>query len=246
MHSFTSASRTAPVAAGTFKYDISNNGTLADPFTGKRAGRRDPRDQGQRNGNVQRPDRQPRDREYGGCEFSSQAFGIILGARGGGGSHTTRIRRNTVREFFDRGIVLEAGEGSPALTATVDSTVSDFRRCHKFAARDPFRFRYSGRRQRADHHRCPRQSDRQRGRRAAGRRGLPDAHGQLQRCFHRRLRRRQLERERAGVHRWPQPRWDEFRRDAGSLRHLQQRTRRAAACARSAHASTRAVARDSG
>jgi hypothetical protein len=58
---------------------------------------------------------------------SAQAVGIHASARGAGGSHTTLINNNQVYQYFDRGIVLEAGEGSPALTATVtNNTVSNF------------------------------------------------------------------------------------------------------------------------
>jgi len=58
---------------------------------------------------------------------AAQSVGIHASARGAGGSHTTLIHSNEVYEYFDRGIVLEAGEGSPTLVATVtDNTVSDF------------------------------------------------------------------------------------------------------------------------
>jgi hypothetical protein len=37
------------------------------------------------------------------------------------------IQNNTVKQYFDRGIVLEAGEGSPSFTASVlNNAVSDF------------------------------------------------------------------------------------------------------------------------
>jgi hypothetical protein len=58
---------------------------------------------------------------------SCEAFGIIVGAPGAGGSHTTLINDNQVRQYFDRFIVLEAGEGSAALNGTVtNNTVSNF------------------------------------------------------------------------------------------------------------------------
>src|SRR6185503_8129612 len=58
---------------------------------------------------------------------SEQAFGIYASARGAGGSHTTLIANNTVRQYFDRGILMEAGEGAAALNATVtNNTVSNF------------------------------------------------------------------------------------------------------------------------
>jgi VCBS repeat-containing protein len=58
---------------------------------------------------------------------SAQAVGIHASARGAGGSHTTLITGNTVRQYFDRGIVLEAGEGAPTFVATVaNNTVDNF------------------------------------------------------------------------------------------------------------------------
>ncbi len=57
---------------------------------------------------------------------SLQASGIIVGSRGAGGSHTTLIHSNEVYQYNDRGIIVEAGEGDAALTATITSnTVSD-------------------------------------------------------------------------------------------------------------------------
>ena len=59
------------------------------------------------------------------AQNSRSAF--MPSARGAGGSHTTLIDGNQVYQYFDRGIVLEAGEGSPTLVATVtDNTVSNF------------------------------------------------------------------------------------------------------------------------
>ena len=44
-----------------------------------------------------------------------------------GGSHTTLINNNKVRQYNDRGIVTEAGEGGPAFNATItNNTVSNF------------------------------------------------------------------------------------------------------------------------
>ncbi len=56
-----------------------------------------------------------------------QSVGIHASARGAGGLHTTLIHSNEVYQYHDRGIVLEAGEGSPTFVATVTSnTVSNF------------------------------------------------------------------------------------------------------------------------
>ena len=74
---------------------------------------------------------------------SEQAFGIYASARGAGGSHTTLINNNTVRQYFDRGILLEAGEGAAAFNATVtNNTVSQLRRRHQLVARHSLRQRY--------------------------------------------------------------------------------------------------------
>jgi hypothetical protein len=113
---------------GTFTYEVSNNGTVAVPFRGNRQGGAIHVNKGSGTGtfsgsienNVIGDPAIP-------LSGSAEAFGIIVGARGAGGSHTTLINGNQVREYFDRGIVLEAGEGSAALNATVtNNTVSDF------------------------------------------------------------------------------------------------------------------------
>ena len=50
---------------------------------------------------------------------SIEASGIVIGARGAGGTHTTLIEDNNIFGWNDRAIVLENGEGSPTLNATV-------------------------------------------------------------------------------------------------------------------------------
>jgi VCBS repeat-containing protein len=58
---------------------------------------------------------------------SAEAFGIIVGSRGAGGSHTVLITSNTIRQYFDRGIVAQAGEGNASLNITVtNNTVTEF------------------------------------------------------------------------------------------------------------------------
>ena len=58
---------------------------------------------------------------------AAQSVGIHASARGAGGSHTTLISNNQVYQYFDRGIVVEAGEGAPTLNVTVtNNTVSNF------------------------------------------------------------------------------------------------------------------------
>jgi hypothetical protein len=113
---------------GIFKYDISNNGTDADPIVGNKQGGAIFVNKGSGTATfsgriVNNVIGNPAVAGSG----SEQAVGIHASARGAGGSHTTLIHNNKVREYFDRGIVLEAGEGSPALVATVtNNTVSDF------------------------------------------------------------------------------------------------------------------------
>ena len=50
---------------------------------------------------------------------SIEASGIVIGARGASGTHTTLIEDNNVFGWNDRGIILENGEGNPTLNATV-------------------------------------------------------------------------------------------------------------------------------
>ena len=113
---------------GTATYNISDNGTVAVPFRGNRQGGAIHVNKGSGTatfaGTIQ-------NNVIGDpavvASGSAEAFGIIVGARGAGGSHTTLINNNLVRQYFDRGIVLEAGEGSAALNANVtNNTVANF------------------------------------------------------------------------------------------------------------------------
>ena len=69
---------------------------------------------------------------------SSEASGIDVEAHGAGGSHTTVISNNTVRQFHNDGILILAGEGNAALNATVtgntvsnpDASVASFHGVH--------------------------------------------------------------------------------------------------------------------
>ncbi|ROZ61503.1 hypothetical protein, partial [Ramlibacter sp. WS9] len=112
---------------GSLEYDISGNGTLADPFIGNKQGGAIFVNKGSGTGVFSG---QITNNVIGNPAVansgSEQAVGIHASARGAGGSHTTLISGNVVREYFDRGIVLEAGEGSPTFVATViNNTVSD-------------------------------------------------------------------------------------------------------------------------
>src|SRR6185369_4668563 len=113
---------------GTFNYDISNNGTAAVPLTGNKQGGMIHVNKGSGTGTFSG---RIQNNFIGNAAIvgsgSEQAFGIYASARGAGGSHTTLIDGNTVRQYFDRGILMEAGEGSATLDATVtNNTVSDF------------------------------------------------------------------------------------------------------------------------
>jgi hypothetical protein len=113
---------------GTCTYEISNNGTVGVPFRGNRQVGAIHVNKGSGTGTFSGSieNNVIGDPALTGSG-SSEAFGIIVGARGAGGSHTTLINNNQIRQYFDRGIVLEAGEGSAALNATVtNNTVSNF------------------------------------------------------------------------------------------------------------------------
>src|SRR6185295_19200388 len=113
---------------GSFNYDISNNGTPLAPHVGNNQGGMIHVNKGSGtgtfNGRIQI-------NFIGNAAIvksgSEQAFGIYASARGAGGSHTTLINNNTVRQYFDRGILMEAGEGAAALDATItNNTVDNF------------------------------------------------------------------------------------------------------------------------
>jgi uncharacterized repeat protein (TIGR01451 family) len=113
---------------GTFNYDISNNGTAAVPLVGNRQGGMIHVNKGSGTGSFSG---RIQNNFIGDAAIvnsgSLEAFGIIVGTRGAGGSHTTLIDNNTVRQYEDRGIVSQAGEGAAALNATItNNTVSDF------------------------------------------------------------------------------------------------------------------------
>ena len=113
---------------GTFNYDISNNGTALAPLTGNKQGGMIHVNKGSGTGTFSG---RIQNNFIGNAAIvgsgSSQAFGIYASARGAGGSHTTLINNNTVRQYFDRGILTEAGEGAAALNATItNNTVDNF------------------------------------------------------------------------------------------------------------------------
>jgi uncharacterized repeat protein (TIGR01451 family) len=113
---------------GTFNYDVSNNGTAVAPLVGNRQGGMINVNKGSGTGTFSG---RIQNNFIGNAAVvnsgSLEAFGIIVGARGAGGSHTTLIDGNTIRQYEDRGIVTETGEGAAAMDATItNNTVSNF------------------------------------------------------------------------------------------------------------------------
>ena len=114
---------------GTFTYEVSNNGSVAVPFRGNRQGGAIHVNKGSGTGTFSgsiekqtssetRPWSAPDPRRPSASSWERGA----QGAR-----NTTLINNNQVRQYFDRGIVTQAGEGSAALNATVtNNTVSNF------------------------------------------------------------------------------------------------------------------------
>jgi methionine-rich copper-binding protein CopC len=113
---------------GTFNYDVSNNGTAVAPLVGNRQGGMINVNKGSGTGTFSG---RIQNNFIGNAAVANsgslEAFGIIVGARGAGGSHTTLIDSNTIRQYEDRGIVTETGEGAAAMNATItNNTVSNF------------------------------------------------------------------------------------------------------------------------
>jgi len=112
---------------GTLTYDILNNGTVANPLVGNRQGGAMHVNKGSGtgtfSGNISNNViGDPAVNSSG----SSEASGIDVEAHGSGGSHTTVISSNLVRQFHNDGILLLAGEGNATLNATVTgNTVSN-------------------------------------------------------------------------------------------------------------------------
>ncbi len=105
---------------GTFTYDILNNGTALNPLVGNRQGGAMHVNKGSGTGTFSGT---ISGNFIGNAAVdgsgSSEASGIDVEAHGSGGSHTTVISNNTVRQFHNDGILLVAGEGSAAFNATV-------------------------------------------------------------------------------------------------------------------------------
>jgi uncharacterized repeat protein (TIGR01451 family) len=112
---------------GTFTYDILNNGTVAQPLVGNRQGGAMHVNKGSGTGTFSGTiSNNVIGNPAVNGSGSSEASGIDVEAHGAGGSHTTVISNNQVRQFHNDGILLLAGEGNAALNATVTgNTVSN-------------------------------------------------------------------------------------------------------------------------
>ena len=112
---------------GTFTYDILSNGTVGNPLVGNRQGGAMHVNKGSCTGTFSGmiSNNVIGDPAVNGSG-SSEASGIDVEAHGSGGSHTTVISNNLVRQFHNDGILVLAGEGNAALNATVTgNTVSN-------------------------------------------------------------------------------------------------------------------------
>jgi len=112
---------------GAFTYDILNNGTVGSPLVGNRQGGAMHVNKGSGTGTFSGTisNNVIGDPAVNGSG-SSEASGIDVEAHGSGGSHTTVISNNLVRQFHNDGILVLAGEGNAALNATVTgNTVSN-------------------------------------------------------------------------------------------------------------------------
>jgi hypothetical protein len=112
---------------GTLTYNISNNGTVANPLVGNNSGGAMHVNKGSGTGSFSGT---ISNNVIGDPAVNSSgslnASGIDVEAHGSGGSHTTVISNNLVRQFHNDGILLLAGEGDAALNATVTgNTVSN-------------------------------------------------------------------------------------------------------------------------
>ena len=86
---------------GTFTYDVSNNGTVAVPFRGNRQAGAIHVNKGSGTGTFSgRIENNVIGDPAVIGSGSAEAFGIIVGARGAGGSHTTLINNNQVRQVL--------------------------------------------------------------------------------------------------------------------------------------------------
>jgi hypothetical protein len=124
---------------GTFTYNISNNGTVANPLVGNNSGGAMHVNKGSGTGSFSGT---ISNNVIGDPAVNSSgslnASGIDVEAHGSGGSHTTLISNNLVRQFHNDGILVLAGEGSATLNATVtgntvtnpDNTIASFHGMH--------------------------------------------------------------------------------------------------------------------
>ena len=124
---------------GTVTYNVSNNGTVAVPFRGNRQGGAIHVNKGSGTGTFSGTieNNVIGDPAVVGSG-SAEAFGIIVGARGAGGSHTTLINNNQIRQYFDRGHRARGGRGKRSVERERHQQHRfEFCRCGQLAARHP-------------------------------------------------------------------------------------------------------------
>ena len=113
---------------GAFTYDILNNGTVGSPFVGNNSGGAIHVNKGSGTGTFSGTisNNVIGDPSVNSDPVQPDASGIDVEAHGAGGSHTTLISNNLVRQFHNDGILILAGEGNAAFNVTMTgNTVSD-------------------------------------------------------------------------------------------------------------------------
>ena len=112
---------------GAFTYDILNNGTVANPLVGNNSGGALHVNKGSGTGTFSGTiSNNVIGNPSANGSGSLNASGIDVEAHGAGGSHTTLISNNLVRQFHNDGILILAGEGNAAFNVTLTgNTVSD-------------------------------------------------------------------------------------------------------------------------
>ena len=112
---------------GVLTYNISNNGTVANPLVGNNSGGAIHVNKGSGTGSfIGTISNNVIGNPAVNSSGSLNASGIDVEAHGAGGSHTTLITNNLVRQFHNDGILILAGEGNAAFNVTMTgNTVSN-------------------------------------------------------------------------------------------------------------------------
>jgi hypothetical protein len=112
---------------GTFTYDILNNGTVGSPLVGNNSGGAIHVNKGSGTGTFSGTiSNNVIGNPAVNGSGSLNAAGINVEAHGAGGSHTTLITNNLVRQFHNNGINIVGGEGNAAFNVTMTgNTVSN-------------------------------------------------------------------------------------------------------------------------